>query len=249
MILTELLVPSLRKLSPNSRVPAVTVVVPEKTENEPPFTTLFSEFKLKPRSPRPFLTKSSFAPRSKYADESVSTVVVPVFTVKVLRDAETLSTRISNPGPPTIPPWPSVALAEEPTLINALLPPSKMPEVGLLLILIPLGTVSEPPTANCKFDKTLRLTSLFWKALVPEKIKLVSESVPPVSVPVARVMPLSNDPPATTVRIVPDCARFVILSEPEVGTVTEAAVAAFVFGRSPMHPEKNINPTSKRWPK
>jgi hypothetical protein len=41
----------------------------------------------------------------------------------------------------------------------------------------------------------------------------------------------------------------VILSEPEVVTVTEAVVAAFVFGRSPMHPEKNINPTSKRWPK
>ena len=40
-----------------------------------------------------------------------------------------------------------------------------------------------------------------------------------------------------------------ILSEPEVVTVTEAVVAAFVFGRSPMHPEKNINPTSKRWPK
>ena len=200
--MSELLVPSLRKLSPNTKVPAVTVAVPEKTESEPPFTGLLSAFK--PRSPRPFLTKSSLAPRSKYVEEIVSVVNVPAFTVKVLREAEILSTRISNPGPPTIPPWLSVALAEEPTLINALLPPSKMPEVGLLLILIPLDTVSEPPKANCKFDKTLRLTSLFWKALVPEKIKLVSESVPPVSVPVARVMPLANDPPATTVRIVPD---------------------------------------------
>ena len=63
MIFNELLVPSLRKLSPSSNVPAVAVMVPEKTESEPPFTGLLSAFK--PRSPRPFLSKSSFAPRSK----------------------------------------------------------------------------------------------------------------------------------------------------------------------------------------
>ena len=79
-------------------------------------------------------------------------------------------------------------------------------------------------------------------------MRLVSESVPPVTVPVASAMPLANDPPATTVRIVPDCARFVMLSEPEVGTVTVAVVAAVVFGRSPMHPEKNNRLTNKRWP-
>ena len=67
-------------------------------------------------------------------------------------------------------------------------------------------------------------------------MRLVNESVPPVIVPVASVIPSASDPPATTVRIVPDCIRFVILSEPEVGTVTVAVVAAVVSGRSPMHP-------------
>ena len=79
-------------------------------------------------------------------------------------------------------------------------------------------------------------------------MRLVRESVPPVIVPVESVIPLKSDPPAATVRIVPDCARFVMLSEPEVGTVTMELVAAVVFGRSPMHPEKNNRPTNKRWP-
>ena len=65
-------------------------------------------------------------------------------------------------------------------------------------------------------------------------MRLVRESVPPETVPVARVMPLANDPPATTVRIVPDCARFVILSEPEVVTVAEAVVAANAIGTGPV---------------
>ena len=65
-------------------------------------------------------------------------------------------------------------------------------------------------------------------------MRLVKESVPPVIVPVASVTPLASVPPATTVRIVPDCARFVMLSEPEVVTVTDAAVAANAMGTGPV---------------
>ena len=56
----------------------------------------------------------------------VSAVTVPVFTVKVLREVETLSTRISPPLAPTIPP----CVADEPALITALPPPSSTPDVG-----------------------------------------------------------------------------------------------------------------------
>ena len=65
-------------------------------------------------------------------------------------------------------------------------------------------------------------------------MRLVKESVPPAIVPVASVIPLANDPLATTVRIVPDCARFVILNEPEVATLTEAVVAANAIGTGPV---------------
>ena len=155
VILSELLVPSLKKLSPKSKLPAVTVIVPENIESDPSFNTLSIEFNFKPRLPRPFLTKSSFVPRSKLAAERLSAVEMPVFTVNVLRVLETLSTRISPPDDPTAPP----CVADEPTLMMAL-PPNKTPEIGPKLILIPLGTVSVPPAANCKFDRTFRFTSL-----------------------------------------------------------------------------------------
>ena len=63
-----------------------------------------------------------------------------------------------------------------------------------------------------------------------------------MSVPVARVMPLSNDPPATTVRIVPVCARFVMLSEPEVVTATVSVVAANAIGTGPV----NVSATARK---
>ena len=63
-----------------------------------------------------------------------------------------------------------------------------------------------------------------------------------MSVPVASVIPLASDPPATTVRIVPDCARFVILNEPEVVTVTEDVVAAKAIGTGPV----NVNATARK---
>ena len=72
-------------------------------------------------------------------------------------------------------------------------------------------------------------------------MRLFRESVPPVIEPVASVMPPSKDPPATTVRTVPDCARFVILSEPEV-TVTVAAVAAVAMGTGPV----NVSATARK---
>ena len=73
-------------------------------------------------------------------------------------------------------------------------------------------------------------------------MRLVNESVPPVIVPVASVIPSASDPPATTVRIVPDCVRFVILNEPEVVTVTEAAVAANAIGTGPV----NVSATARK---
>ena len=59
--------------------------------------------------------------------------------------------------------------------------------------------------------------------------------------PVASVMPPSKDPPATTVRAVPDCARFVILSVPEV-TVTVSDVAAKAIGTGPV----NVSATARK---